>query len=200
MTIIKCKGCDVGEGLTFILGGPIELFSKIAMLFTKCGINSWILIRVTHCTFSLDFKNVLLLKRDIILVMPFLHSFSLDVENKLLLKCNIDSLMPFPRSFSLDIVSMKRKKMPMDVSRWVLLPTNDFPSTIDSIAGELAPRYSGSRIWLIFINFVVLAKVGILVEPKFSINNPISVWTMSSRFWYQLGLLHFWSKTLWSKF
>jgi hypothetical protein len=40
---------------------------------------------------------------------------------------------------------------------------------------------------------VVLAKEGILVEPKFLISNPISVWTMSSRFQYQLGLLHFWS-------
>ncbi len=102
----------------------------------------------------------------------------------------IDALSTF---FSLDIVSMKRQKMPMDVSRWVLLPTNDFPSTIDSIVGELAPRYSGSRICLIFTNFVVLAKEGILVEPKFLISNPISVWTMSSRFQYQLGLLHFWS-------
>ncbi len=89
---------------------------------------------------------MLLLKRDIILVMPFLRFFSLDVENRLLLKCDIDSLMPFPRSISLDIVSMKRQKVPMDVSRWVLFPTNDFPSTTDSIVGELAPRYSGSRI------------------------------------------------------
>jgi hypothetical protein len=29
------------EGPTFIFNGPIELFSKIAIMFVKCGIGFW---------------------------------------------------------------------------------------------------------------------------------------------------------------
>jgi hypothetical protein len=116
------------------------------VLSAKRGIGSWILIRMTHYTFSLDFENVLLLKHDIMLVMPFSRSFPLNVKNMLLPKCDISSLMPLPHSFSLDIISMKRQKVPMDVRRWVLLSSNDFPSIIDYIARESAPGYFGSEI------------------------------------------------------
>lgn len=74
----KCKEWNGRESPTFILGGPTELFPITTALFTKHGIISWILVQVTHYTFSLDSKNTLLPKRDINLLMLFLHSFSLD--------------------------------------------------------------------------------------------------------------------------
>jgi hypothetical protein len=75
----KCKMWNGREGPTFILGGPIELFPIIIVLFIIHGISSWILIRATHYTFSLDSENVLLPKHDTNFLMLFSHSFSLDV-------------------------------------------------------------------------------------------------------------------------
>jgi hypothetical protein len=46
----------------------------------------------------------------------------------------------------MDIISTKRKKMPMDARRHILLSFDDFPSTIDSTMRELAPIYSRSKI------------------------------------------------------
>ncbi len=47
---------------TFILSGPTKLFLKTIALFAKRNICSWIPIRMTHCTFLLDFENKLLSK------------------------------------------------------------------------------------------------------------------------------------------
>jgi len=130
----KCKEWNGRKGPTFIFGGPTELFLKIIVLFAKCNIGFWILIRVTCCTSSLDFKNLLL---------P---------------KCGINWLMPFPCSFSLDILSMKRQKVLMDARKRILFSSNDFPSRTDSIERESTTRYSRSRIWPVLIDFVISTK------------------------------------------
>ncbi len=107
----KCKGWNEREGPTFIFGGPTKLFPKITTLFAKHDIDSWILIWVTHCTFSLDFKNALLPKH------------------------NINSLMLFPRSFLLDTISMNKQKMSMDAKRHVLLSsTNSSSMTLTTVS------------------------------------------------------------------
>jgi hypothetical protein len=77
----KCKGWNGRKGPTFILGGPTKLFPNIVTLFAKHGIGSWILIWVTHWTFSLNFKNALLSKCGIGLLMLFPLSFSLNITS-----------------------------------------------------------------------------------------------------------------------
>ncbi len=93
----------------------------------------------------------------------------------LLPKCGINWLMSFPCFYSLDIISMKRQKVPMDARRQILLSSNNFPSIINFIEGELTTWYSRSKIWPIFIDFAISTKARILVEHRFSIGNLILV-------------------------
>jgi hypothetical protein len=56
----------MGKGPIFIFSGPIKLFLKIAALFAKHGISSWISIRVMLLCFFVGFQ-----KRNIDSLMPF---------------------------------------------------------------------------------------------------------------------------------
>jgi hypothetical protein len=82
-------------------------------------------------------------------------TFSLDSENALLLKHNINLWMPFPHSFLLDIVLTNRQNMLMDAWGCIMVSSTDSTMTkyrTDFAVLELASRHLRSIIWLVFLD------------------------------------------------
>ncbi len=75
--------------------------------------------------------------------------------------------MPFSHSFLLD------------ARRWVLLSSNNFPSTTDSTWESICNRINywvfGSDIWPVFIDFELLIETRILMEHRFLVSNSVLV-------------------------
>ncbi len=123
------------------------------------------------CFFSLDLENTLP-KHNIGSLMPFRYFF-IGLRKRVIVETRHQFTNALSTFFFVRYHFNKKAKVPMDVRRWVLLSSIDFPSTTlttDSTAKESVVEYVICKIWPIVIAF--LTKLGIPIN-KFLVIDPM---------------------------